>query len=216
MIAVTALAALGAEMRSGFAIVLAFALAFGSLPAAVTAETRFPYEDSVGVVVRLATEADRPFMLSGHTIETSEGVARQYRHAVGSYSSVLGCLNPEQQSSDHPDLAEINWRQFRSTQEADVCLFRIASSYQGVDQFEAWLGRQGFDRITRGIAYSPTLAGDGLSVQARWSTVDNGVLFYPSIYQRLRLWGHESPARVQARFDLEGEVIGMQIYFIIK
>lgn len=194
----------------------ALAAIIGLLPVQLSAEPTFPYEDSVGVVVRLATEADRPFMLYGDTIETSEGVARQYRDAVEKYGSVLSCLKPDQRSTDHPDLAQIDWRQFRSTREADVCLFRIAASYQGPVEFEAWLVRQGFDRVTRGTANSPTRASDGESVQARWSTVDNGILFYPSIYQRLRLWGHESPARVQARFDLEGRVIGMRVVFIIK
>lgn len=183
------------------------------LPVQLSAEPTFPYEDSVGVVVRLATEADRPFMRLGETVEEDEDVARDYRHAVQKYGSVLSCLDPVQQSSDHPDLAEINWRQFRSTQEADVCLFRIASSYQGADEFEAWLVRQGFDRITRSRGYSATLAGDGIHVDARWSTVENGVLFYPSMYQRLKLWGHQSPALVQAEFDLEEEPIDMTVVF---
>lgn len=134
------------------------------------------YDDSVGVVARLATEKDIPFRSRGRTV-SHELVSRNYKTSVSRFPSVHSCLTGENRNASQPDLSKIDWSLIQSTYDADVCLFRIASSYKSVTSFEKWLQRNGFPEVTRFERNSVGSSGDGIALSASRNIKRDGVLF---------------------------------------
>lgn len=171
----------------------------------------FPYDDSVGTVSVFSNEEEFPFLLSSKTI-ANKYVARKYRRFVNRFSSVLDCLVKEP-NNKYPDLSSIDWSKIKSTTDADVCLFRIASSYSSVDDFKSWLRHHGF-YVNKDFRPRPE-AGWYQVVGTRKLTEAGDYLFYGSVIQRI-LRIHHSMS-VTARYDdLHHQVIGMRVTFNSK
>jgi hypothetical protein len=104
-----------------------------------------PYQYSAGQVVRLSDEENQPFSQNGVLIEKSvyvgknpEGIYDGYMSAINNFPSVLDCLDKSEWDEPQPDLTKINWNKIDNNEEAEVCLFRIASSYAKPEDMKKW------------------------------------------------------------------------------
>lgn len=105
------------------------------------------YEDQFGKVNTLSEEQYVPFKFQNKTI-FNEHVSKKYKASVHKFPTVQSCLDKEEQSKSKPDLHRFNWTAFRNSKDADVCLFRIATSYSDIEGFIKWLKHYKFDVST--------------------------------------------------------------------
>lgn len=105
------------------------------------------YEDQFGKVNTLSEEQYVPFKYQNKTIY-NEHVSKKYKDSVRKFPTVQSCLDEEEQGKSKPDLHRFNWMAFSNTTDADVCLFRIATSYSDIESFIKWLKHHGFDVST--------------------------------------------------------------------
>lgn len=172
------------------------------------------YADQIGDVVRLANEQSIPFQFLARTV-SDENVARKYGASVSRFPSVQSCLIKTERGKIHPDLTMVDWSKIRSTQDADVCFFRVASSYNNIDTFRAWLEFHGFKvtaRFERRNA-EPMGAWIGLS-GSRNHAENNGRLFNTGVFQKFL--GQDHSMSVLGQFDHTDNVIGIQTTFNTK
>ncbi|WP_424929782.1 hypothetical protein [Amaricoccus tamworthensis] len=176
-----------------------------------------PYEDQFGTVVRLSNEENYPFRFYGRTLAQVENDgghrrAREFAPVLEEYPSVLSCLKPDQQRETRPDLSQVDWRKINFILAAEVCVFRIAASYQSVEGFERWLEGQGFRMMGRTARSGPHNLG-WVTLEAGRSTKEQGRLFdYGWVDWLLeRLFGLHLAETIQIIFDPNGQWVDINL-----
>lgn len=142
------------------------------------------YKDRAGEVIALSGEEKQPFLFNGNPLRPTEKYAdlyKKYKKSITRFSSVRDCLEDEVQEEDQPDLTRIDWSKIDWNEDAEVCLFRIASSYKTMEDMRNWFEVGGFNK--------PRIFNtDNRSwlVGAGWDVKEHGVLFSPNFL--LRQW----------------------------
>jgi hypothetical protein len=177
------------------------------------------YDDQHGIVTKLSEETTTPFRFVGRTLE-GQGTERkftveQFRGSVARFPAVQSCLTDEQASATEPDLSSFDWTKMRGAEDATVCLFRVASSYQNIDAFESWIAQFGFHHASRS-EYRPTRQiGPSIKLCASRGRSDPNDRLIPSgIFGNFLRFDHSSSIR--ARFELDGTVASMQFSYNTK
>ncbi len=157
------------------------------------------YKDSAGVVRKLSYEALSPFKRGGKAVlelPHDHQLYRDYHHAIKQFPSVRSCLYSEEQYKNQPNLTRIDWDKIDVKEDAEVCLFRIADSYEEPEEMENWFYFQG-------IPYKPTKQHSQVDesrhiLSANWATRLHGPLYYPNIFAKwlinspiplIKVWG---------------------------
>lgn len=147
-----------------------------------------PYRDGVGVVVRLSREEIAPVTRFGEPLDPEGPWYRAYRDSVDRFPDVQSCLAGEDQQRDRPDLAHFDWEKMATRFDAEVCLFRIATSYRTAGDVESWLQAQGFETESAYLqAYRPDrnyVGGQDLSLWGRWSVRTKGALIFRNLAEK--------------------------------
>jgi hypothetical protein len=164
------------------------------------------YTDSIGPVSRLASEAEAPFLFQGRTV-ASDRVEREWGRSIRRFPTVRECLIENERAEEQPDLALMDWSQFRSTADADVCLFRIAASYRNMQVYQDWLEHHGFSNFAVFESTRTAYGGDILQHNASRSHENGGRLFWTGLLHRIIRADHASS--VTTIFDLEDEVLNV-------
>ncbi len=133
-----------------------------------------PYHDGTGLVIRLATEQTFPFAERGHVPSRTPRL-KHFIDSIESFPSVRDCLKKEEMNAPQPDLSAFDWDRIDSLESATVCIWRVASSYRGIDDVELWLFDQGFDVSPRFRREEAGAMREGLS--ATWPMNERGLLF---------------------------------------
>lgn len=110
-----------------------------------------PYADSAGTVVRLSIESIVPVTRFGRPLNPARPWYSAYREGVDRFPSARSCLIDEERDRPRPDLTRFDWRKVTTYAQAEVCIFRIATSYRTVEGFERWMLAQG---LTIGSGYT--------------------------------------------------------------
>lgn len=172
------------------------------------------YSDQAGLVLRLSEEKQEPFLFLGRSISDSD-VHDKYGSSVLKFPSVRECLQESEAKTDFPNLTTIDWAKLKSTEDADVFLFRIASSYSKIDDFKSWLEFFHFRasaRIQRQNA-KPMGIWIGLSA-SRIHKGNGGPLFYKNRLQIIFGAGHS--ISLLAQYSEQHEIISMRTVFNTK
>lgn len=103
---------------------------------------------------RLSTEKEFPFLLSskrlrGHKKNFSSSRYKSYQQAIASWPDVRSCLIAAERKKEQPNILLFDWQQVHSTEEAEVCLFRVMSSLDDIDKAMKWFQAQGFDSVKK-------------------------------------------------------------------
>jgi len=103
---------------------------------------------------RLSSEKEFPFLQFGKTLSERKKYLpaqdfRKYEQAVQRWPDVRSCLIPSEREKENPNLLLFDWQQVRSTEEAEVCLFRVMSSLADVEKAGQWFLAQGFDDVSK-------------------------------------------------------------------
>jgi hypothetical protein len=121
-------------------------------------------------------------MQFGKTLGPETPHYKHYRRAVRRFPDVQSCIADSQRAREQPDLTKFDWSKFENSKFAEVCLFRIATSYQSAQAFESWLGNQGF---SVGSGYILGYRSDrnypnslDFQVYGRWDVNKQGALIY--------------------------------------
>jgi len=162
------------------ALLMFVAVIVTSLNAAVSGATDespptdfIPYQDQHGVVLRLSSENDAPFLINGRS---PLGTRREgeYRSSIDTFANVVDCLDSTEQNANEPNLDAIDWTKMSSLENAEVCIWRITSSYDDIDAVRSWLGSQGF-RVLDTLSF-PNRGGTRVVVSAAWPLKERGML----------------------------------------
>jgi len=178
-----------ANPSAGFAAELGSAssdvrTAAGAPPVAGTADgndqldtsTFEAYEDSAGVVVRLSSEEYLPFVFMGKIPGRGHPKYRTFRQPIARFPDVRSCLIRKERDAAKPDLTAFDWRSMGGATEAEVCIYRIATSYRDPDGFEAWLAAQDFGSIRQREGSVLINQTKEIYVQGYWPVEEKGVL----------------------------------------
>lgn len=138
-----------------------------------------PYKDSAGLVGRLSDEESLPMLYVGHIVRDSK-YEKLYGSSIKKFQSVKHCLKNSEQRTTHPDLTKFDWRKINNSEEAEVCIFRIATSYNDKTSMKTWLETQGFHSEMRSPSKKqiPKVHGD-------WSVEKQGVKFSSNFLNKL-------------------------------
>lgn len=145
---------------------------------AVSANDISPYRDSLGIVARLSSETNEPFLFEG-VRPADHGGFDGYLDSIDKFPSVRDCLLESEGIARAPDLRAFDWRRMTGPGDVAVCVFRIASSYDSVDALERWFVAQGFTIHSRTYDGGLGMPGEfnNLDVQASY-TLEHGELPY--------------------------------------
>lgn len=94
--------------------------------------------------VRLATQETEPFLFLGKVVDKDHPRYSDFRRALRRFPNVRSCLIEAEREKRRPDLRQIDWGLIENGQETHVCVFRIASSIEGVEGIKTWFRSQGF------------------------------------------------------------------------
>lgn len=174
-------------------------------------ETFAPYSDSVGIVVRLSNEASEPFRYIGLT-PGEHPPFRAYLISIRQFPDVRSCLSEEEEKAKRPDLRAFDWEAIDGSRDADVCIFRVASSYQGPSELERWFEAQGFRVLGRTYdgGLGDPLDYDEVIVHASWNLEEKGFRFRGSLRSWLFSWLAHSLS-VAVTFDRAGSVRSVKV-----
>jgi hypothetical protein len=140
------------------------------------ASTSEAYKDSAGSVVRLSSEEDLPFVFLGKVPGPGHPKYRTYRKPIARFPDVRSCLIKKERAKAKPDLTAFDWRSMGGATEAEVCIYRIATSYRDPDGFEAWLAAQDFGSIRQREGSVLINKTKEIYVQGYWPVKEKGVL----------------------------------------
>lgn len=142
----------------------------------VNANPSEPYIDSVGMVIRLSDEETIPFLFLGQEMHQDHPRYGEYIGPIQQFPSVRSCLVETEQDAEKPDLAAFNWKSMENPAQAEVCIYRIATSYGDPQALATWLENQGFQRVTFSKR-ATTVDGSKInSIQADWPVQEKGAL----------------------------------------
>jgi hypothetical protein len=89
--------------------------------------------------VRLAKQETEPFLYRGRVMDEKHPRYEDYERALRTFPDVRSCLTKDERAKPQPDLRQIDWSAIRSIKDIDVCVFRIASSADGLETIKTWL-----------------------------------------------------------------------------
>ncbi len=61
--------------------------------------------------------------------------------------TLRSCLEPIEADATSVDLTNLDWSNFRTTDEMEICIFRVATLFDGPDDIEGWLSELGMTSI---------------------------------------------------------------------
>jgi len=142
--------------------------------------------------MRHSSEATESFLFMGRHIMNEEQNykdsdirrRKKYSSYILHYASVLDCLTDNARKMLQPDLTLFDWSEVDTPEAVEVCLFRIASSYDSPQDMGKWFVAQGIkihtsERTVRGKKI--------LGVGGTWDIVENGVKFSSNWFVKLYL-----------------------------
>lgn len=155
----------------------------------------------------LATEKSHPFPLySGRESRVA------HKSAIWKFPDVSSCLTWSEQFTKTPDLRNMSWWSLSTAEDADVCLFRIFSSIESVDDVIAWVGSLGLNitfrrKIRRQRMYRFDEKMPGMQLNMTWGLREKGPMFFAWGWRRvivtLFAWG----ANTQMYFTQDSRVV---------
>jgi len=163
------------------------------------------YDDAQGRVVRLSSEEIVPFKKLGHSPRTGTKFAH-YRSSIARFRMVSDCLIEVERLKPEPDLAAIDWDQIDSDEQAEVCLFRVASSYGDAEAMEAWFEAQGLSLLGR--SNSSFLTPPTYSTGAGRLIDERGVLYSSGWLNHLIIRFLAHAVSLSVRYTEDGEIYG--------
>jgi hypothetical protein len=81
------------------------------------------------------------------------------RSAVDTFPDVQSCLVESERGAYFPNLTRFDWARVKQPEDAEVCMFRVFSSIEDIEQSKEWLRSQWFDvenTTYDGIQYNVT------------------------------------------------------------
>jgi len=141
-----------------------------------------PYHDGIGLVETFSSEADIPFRFVGKTIGESPFL-RRFVPSVEKFANILSCLKGEARVLHKPSLGDFDWDQIDSDEDAQVCLFRLATSYATIDDLENWMESQGLRVNRRIVGYIDAANAPETIVNANWPIKEKGPLYRSNMLQ---------------------------------
>ena len=89
--------------------------------------------------VKLSKPESDLFLTHGKVMDPERPDWNKYRDPIQRYNDVRSCLTEDQRNAPIPDLRKVNWtRLLVRKHEADVCMFRIATSLLTLEALEKW------------------------------------------------------------------------------
>lgn len=92
----------------------------------------------------LANQETNPFLFNGKVVDEEHPQWGKYRKTLRRYPDVRDCLQEAERSAKAPNLLMIDWEGVGTSENASVCVFRIAASLGDIERTQAWLAYQGF------------------------------------------------------------------------
>lgn len=99
--------------------------------------------------VRLAKQETEPFLFLGKVVDEDHPRSGDYKRALRRFPDVRSCLVEKEREKPKPDLRQIDWDKIRNIKDIDVCVFRIASSIEDIENIKLWLLHHDF-RVGKG------------------------------------------------------------------
>lgn len=170
------------------------------------------YEDSVGLVKLLASEQSAPFRGRGGSTATNNP---RYADAVARFPDVRSCLRDSEAGKETPDLTHFVWSRLRHEFDAEVCIFRIASSYQDVGAVQDWFSAEVF-RDVAVFQMEPENLRDKITVSSDWSLSEGLLIGIRNPIRRVLLWLAAYKLSVLVVFDGEGNLQYTEVVYQIN
>lgn len=137
----------------------------------------------------LSNQETDPFLFLGLVVNQEHPRWRKYKKSLRRYPDVRDCLVASEQAVETPNLLMIDWDRVGTSENASVCVFRIASSLNTIERIEAWLSyhkfkSRGANRIVSKNFVSAYETYPVSSINGHW-TADQYRALSPSVFETL-------------------------------
>jgi len=163
----------------------------------------------------LANQETNPFLFNGKAVDEKHQKWGKYRKNLRRYPDVRDCLLEAERSEKAPNLLMIDWEGVGTSENASVCVFRIAASLGDIERTQAWLAYQGFrfSGISRRV--SKTFVPDHenypvYTVTASW-TVDRYRELNPSLFAAITGYDLVQSYQLVLTFDQNQKIAGVSV-----
>lgn len=132
-----------------------------------------------------------------------------HRRALVRFPDTQSCLQSGAHATRRNDLLLMDWDLIETTQEAQICIFRLLHGWGGVTDATEWLSSQGLRSSGNGFnSEKPFEQRDGtLRVDAGWSIKTNGPRFPTTGVIRRILRATPYAMTVNATFSADGSTL---------
>lgn len=94
---------------------------------------------------KLSRQNEEPFLILGKVVDGRHPRYSDYKKSIGRFPNAVPCLTEPEQSTQKPNLLNIDWPILRDQGDLEVCLFRIFRSLDSQGTVRAWLKFHAFD-----------------------------------------------------------------------
>jgi hypothetical protein len=142
------------------------------------------------------------------------GGYKSHIKAVKKFPSVRDCMKSSEQKKPQPDLTQIDWEEITSDAEVNVCLFRIASSYDSPETMKKWLELDGF----KGVAcMPPTIESQQgwCALRGGWPVKERGLKYNASILDAIFPFTFAYGASIEIDYNKSNRVVRVQFGYSV-
>lgn len=125
-----------------------FSRATFSLLFSLIASAAFPEGNEIKLLKQievLSTQETRPFLSTGEEILPTSPRWKEYEESLVQFPDALSCLKESEREKKFVDLLQIDWNAPKNLQGLNVCIFRIFTSLDSVDEMYVWLSFHEFN-----------------------------------------------------------------------
>lgn len=161
----------------------------------------------------LATQKTDPFLFNGKIVDDEHPQWKRYKRALRRYPDVLSCLTDTGYDAVTPNLLKFDWDNVGTSFEAEICVFRVASSLGNSCRTIGWLEYQGFSHNglnrTYSNNYQPYFETQTISqITARWP-IEHYREITPSLFAWLTGYDLIYEYRLVLGFDQHQRISGV-------
>ena len=141
------------------------------------------------------SQETHPFLFFGRVMDQTHPRWREYQQSIDNFPDLQSCLTGQKRTASDPYLYSIDWARMRRLQDIDVCVFRIAASYESPQEMEQWLLGQGY--VSSGLVH---IHGDDYVPKNKFDAIYNlsGNLSVDELDRRTGIYKLKLPVLGQA------------------
>ncbi len=145
------------------------------------------------ILQKFSNQSSDPFLFYGEIVDTAHPRYESFSKSLEKFQTVEDCLRVAETNNSPNQTYEFDWTEMRSSEDLEVCFFRLFNSFSSNQVTKSWMESVGFSirlETTRSPRDGPPRAMDKavLSVNAMMNEETAISTEISDFYRRIRGW----------------------------